>query len=57
MTYQLISTKGNRTVDGDEAAAIAAAVAMEEELQPAFGVTVALDGETVAEVADGEVSR
>jgi hypothetical protein len=50
-TYTLISTKGNRTVEGTETEAIAAAQAMHDELQPAYGVTVEdEDGETVAEI-------
>lgn len=52
-TYTINSIKGSRTIDGTQADAIAAAIAMEEELQPAFGVTVELDGETVAEIRDG----
>lgn len=53
---RLISTKGTRdlgSVTRDEA--IAEAVAMETELQPAYGVTVDDDGVTIAEVRDGEV--
>jgi len=55
MTYTLISVKGTRTMEGTETEAIAAAIAMEAELQPAFGVTVELDGETVAEICDGKL--
>ena len=53
MTYKLISTKGEREVEGTQEEAIAAAIAMDGELQPAYGVTVELDGETVAEIEDG----
>jgi hypothetical protein len=55
MEYKLISTKGIRTVTGTEAEAVQAAIAMEKELQPAFGITIELDGVTVCEVRDGEV--
>jgi hypothetical protein len=54
MEYRLISTKGTRTITGTEAEAIQAAREMERELQLAFGVSVELDGVTVAEVRDGE---
>jgi hypothetical protein len=55
-TYRLISAKGTRTVEGTLEEAIAAAVRMEAELQPAYGVTVeTAAGETVAEVRDGIV--
>lgn len=53
MTYKLLSTKGDREVEGTRADAIAAAIAMEADLQPAYGVTVEIDGETVAEIRDG----
>lgn len=54
MTYQLISVKGNRQFEGTKAEAIEAAIAMEEELQPAYGVTVEhADGTIVAEIRDG----
>lgn len=52
-TYKLISTKGTDTFTGAHKDAITAAIAMEERLQPAFGVTVEVDGETVAEIRDG----
>lgn len=52
--YLLTSTKGRRTVTGTEADAIREAIKMEEKLQPAFGVTVSLDDETVAEIRDGK---
>lgn len=55
MEYKLISTKGTRTITATMHEAIQAAIAMEAELQPSFGVTVELDGSTVAEVRDGEV--
>lgn len=51
--YKLISTKGTREFFGTQDDAIKAAVAMEADLQPAFGVTVDLDGETIAEIRDG----
>lgn len=57
MNYKLISTKGTRTITGTEHEAIQAAIAMESELQPSFGVTVELDGATVAEIRDGEVEE
>jgi hypothetical protein len=57
-TFKLISTKGNQTITGTKADAITAAIAMENELQPSFGVTVEDEcGETVAEVRDGWVDR
>lgn len=49
MAYKLISTKGTREVEGT----LEDAIAMEADLQPAYGVTVDLDGETVAEIRDG----
>ena len=53
--YHLISTKGSRTVTG-LAQAIAAAKAMDAELQPSYGVTVEDDGgDTVAEVDEASV--
>lgn len=56
-TYKLITTKGTETVDGTFDEAVAAAIAMEDRLQPAFGVTVEdEDGETVAEIRDGVVT-
>lgn len=54
-TYTLTSTKGSRDVTGDLHAAIQAALEMEEELQPAYGVTVMLGEQEVAEVRDGSV--
>lgn len=55
--YRLISVKGNRTVTGDLAAATRAAIEMEAELQPAYGVTIeTADGDTVAEIRDGEIA-
>ena len=56
-TYRITSVKGSKTVSGTAEEAIAAAVEMEREMQPAYGVTVELDGETVAEVRDGMVER
>lgn len=53
-TYRLISVKGTRAFTGNQAAAVQAAIAMEDELQPAYGVTVEdADGNTVAEIRDG----
>ena len=52
-TYSLVSVKATRTFTGAEADAIAAAIAMEEELQPAFGVSVECDGVPIAEIRDG----
>ena len=54
-TYTISSVKGGKTVSGSLEDAISAAVRMERDLQPALGVTVDLDGETVAEVRDGNV--
>lgn len=56
MRYRLISVKGKTEGEGSRDDAIKAAVAMEDELQPAFGVTVEdLDsGETIAEIRDGK---
>jgi hypothetical protein len=54
--YNLISTKGNRQFNGSLDAAIQSAIAMEAELQPAFGVTVEdAEGNTVAEIRDGQL--
>lgn len=53
-THQRQGLARNRGNQGT--VAIAAAIAMEAELQPAFGVTVDMDGETVAEIRDGIVS-
>lgn len=54
-TYTLISAKGNLLFTGTEEQAIAAAIAMEEELQPVFGVTVEdEEGDTIAEIRDGK---
>ena len=55
MQFNLISAKGTRKFSGTTMQAIEAAIAMEEELQPALGVTVELDGETIAEITDGAV--
>lgn len=55
-TYTLTSAKGHRTIAGTQAEAIAAAIEMDDELQPAYGVTIEdADGETVAEIRDGAV--
>lgn len=56
-TYTISSVKGSKAVSGTAEEAIAAAVEMERDTQPAFGVTVDIDGETVAEVRDGVVER
>ena len=55
MTYTLVTVKGRREINGDLMAALDAALDMEEELQPAYGVTVTRDGETIAEVRDGAI--
>jgi len=55
MEYKLISTKGTRKFNGTHAQAIEAAIAMEDELQPAYGVTVEMDGETIAEIENGAI--
>jgi hypothetical protein len=56
--YKLVSAKGTRIVNGTEQQAIAAARKMEEELQPAFGVSVEDElGNTVANVEDGRVEK
>lgn len=58
MDYRLISTKGTRTMTGSEREAIAAAIEMDDELQPAYGVTVeSEDGDTIAEIRDGVIER
>jgi len=52
--YKLISTKGTRTVEGTHDDAIRAAIKMERELMPLFGVSVEDEaGDTVAEIRDG----
>jgi hypothetical protein len=50
--YRMISVKGTRVVIGTRADALAAAREMNQELQPAYGVTVerVSDSRTVAEV-------
>jgi len=54
-TYTLICVKGRSEVEGSLHEAVAAARSMEDDLQPAFGVTIEDEaGETVAEVRDGE---
>lgn len=56
--YKLITTKGSKEVDGTLAVAVKAAVRMERELQPSFGVTIEdAEGNTVAEVRDGKVEK
>lgn len=58
MEYRLISTKGEQTVSGTQTEAIQAAIAMEQELQPAYGVTVEDEqGNTIAEIRDGAVEQ
>lgn len=52
--YTLTSCKGTREMTGTLDEAIAEAKAMEEELQPSYGITVSRDGEPMAEVRDGE---
>jgi hypothetical protein len=56
MKYTLISTKETRVIEAaSESDAIKAAIKMEQELQPAWGVTVEdSDGDTVAEIRDGK---
>lgn len=57
--YRLISTKGTREIEGTREEAVSAAIAMERELCPAYGITVedAATGETVGEVRDGRVEE
>jgi len=56
--YRLVSSKGTKTVNGSEQQAIVAAIKMEEELQPSFGVSIENEhGETIAEVNDGKVEK
>jgi hypothetical protein len=40
MAYTITSTKGTATIEGDIAAAFRAAIAMETDLQPSWGVTI-----------------
>ena len=57
-TYRLVSTKGSRVVSGNLSAALAAAIEMEADLQPLFGITIENDRNTVvAEVRDGKRVR
>ena len=57
-TYKLISVKGTRQITGTKKDAIAAAIAMEEELRPSFGVTIEDNkGNTIAEVTDGKIEK
>lgn len=53
-TYTLTSTKGSKTIDGDLADAFRAAIAMEADLQPAYGITIDGDGRTF-ECRDGQI--
>lgn len=53
MSYSITSTKGKTEVDGNLADAISAALRMEADLQPAYGVTIELGGDTVATVSGG----
>lgn len=54
--FKLISLKGTEAVDGSFAEALAAALHMDETLQPGLGVTVEdAAGDTVATVDDGNV--
>ena len=54
MTYRLISTKGTETISGTYDEAIAAAIEMEQRLQPSFGISVEDEfGITVAEIQNG----
>lgn len=56
MEYNLISVKGTSMFRGSLMDAIDAAIAMEEELQPSYGITIEdSDGNTVAEVVDGAI--
>ena len=54
-TFALNSCKGNKAVECESLGeAIAHAIQMEAELQPAFGVVVEdTDGKTVAHIVDG----
>jgi hypothetical protein len=55
-TWTLSSCKGGRTVDGALDEAIEAAIALDEELQPAGGVDVVDEaGDVAASVDNGEV--
>jgi hypothetical protein len=52
--YTLISVKGNKTLVCDLDHAIRVAIAMDNDLMPAYGVQVEdADGETVADIQDG----
>jgi hypothetical protein len=52
--YTLVSVKGNKTLVCDLQHAIRAAIAMEAELMPAWGVQIEdADGETVAHIEEG----
>ena len=56
--YRLISAKGCRTIVATKREAIKAAIMMEEQLQPAFGVCVENEsGSTVTTVKDGKVEN
>ena len=55
-TFTLTTTKATKTVTGTIEEAIAAAIELDHDLQPAFGVTVSDEnGNTVAEIRDGQV--
>ena len=53
-TYKLESVKGDRIIQADSLEdAIRAAIQMEEELQPAFGIGIKRSGFYVANVENG----
>ena len=54
-TFSLVSIKRSEQITGTRDEALARAVALEEEYQPAYGVTVVdtATGDTIAEIRDG----
>ena len=52
--YTITSIKFSETMEGTKEQAIAQAIAMNEEYQPAFGTQVEVDGETVYDTEDPE---
>lgn len=56
LSAELTSTKARTVVTGDLAAIIAAAIAAEEELQPAGGITIDCDDGRMFECVNGRVA-
>lgn len=55
-TYTLTSTKGDSTIEGTLAEAFRAAITMEEELQPSYGVTIEGGEDGAFECRNGNIA-